>query len=179
MMLNLIGFSMTFIKFTVISLCLTLLAGCQSLPGHHSKQTLYGLSFEPWPFAPIQCLGCDWQDSDQAFKDGTIRRVEARKTGELHIIAAKGDPGGDIQGAFSISPQSKPSVFNLKFANSYRDAVVKIIDNNGERRILENGQFSPVYIEGELWTFYLVRATEWQDDIRPSKYLIDWVLVKE
>lgn len=169
---------MTRVKLGLALLSFALLAACQSLP-NHSKQTLYGLTFEPWPWAPIQCFGCDWQDNNQPIKDGVIRRVEARKSGELRIVAAKSDRGGDILKAFSISPQRKESVLNLRFANSYRDAVVKIIDKNGERRLLESGQYAPVYVDGELWTLYIVRATEWQEDLRPSKYLIDWVLLKE
>ena len=166
------------IKYLVAVLGLCLLSACANLPVS-SKQSLYGLSFEPWPWAPVQCFGCEWRDNDQPLTDGVVRRVEARKSGELTIVAAKGDRGGDILRAFSITPQTKPPTFGLRFANSYRDAAVKIIDKNGERRLLDSGQFAPVYIEGELWTLYIVRATEWQEDSRPSKYLVDWVLVKE
>ncbi|HSG62206.1 MAG TPA: hypothetical protein VLA24_12330 [Pseudomonadales bacterium] len=169
---------MSFMKFSLAGCCLLILAACQNLPSH-SQQTLYGLTFEPWPWTPIQCFGCDWSDNNITLKDGVIRRVEARKSGELRIVAARGDRGGDIMKAFSISPQRQEPLFNLRFANSYRDAVVKITDKNGERRVLESGQFAPVYIDGELWTLYIVRATEWQDDLTPSKFLIDWVLLKE
>lgn len=169
---------MPLIRSLIVGGTLFLLAACQSLPSH-TKQTLYGLTFEPWPWAPVQCFGCDWSDNDITLKDGIIRRVEARKSGELKIVAARGDRGGDVLKAFSISPQRKEALLNLRFANSYRDAAVKITDKNGERRLLDGGQFAPVYIDGELWTLYIVRATEWQENLSPSTFLIDWVLLKE
>jgi hypothetical protein len=153
------------------------LSACQTPPSK-SSQTLSGLTFDPWPWAPVQCFGCTWNDASHYQHDGKIARVEARKSGELVIVAAQNDAGGDIMPGFSISGVASENRFNIKFANSYSDANVRIKDNHNEKRTLAPGQHTLVTINNEEWMLYIVRASQWQDNGDKSKFLLDWVLLK-
>ena len=162
--------------FTAIGILVTLCA-CQTVSNQASQQ-LGNISLSPWPWAPIKCFGCDWQDQSLNTPDGKITKTEARKSGERIIVAAKNDAGGDIMPGFSIRGVASENRFNISFANSYRDASVTFRDNHGQKRTLNAGQHSPVTINNETWMIYIVRASQWQDGNATPKYLIDWVLLK-
>lgn len=164
-------------RFLIIFLCSLGLSACQSAP-NTPTQRLAGLTFDPWPWAPVQCLGCTWEDTSHFQHDGKIERIEARKSGELVIVAAQNDAGGDIMPGFSISGVASDSRFNINFANSLSDAKVRVRDNHNEKRLLAAGQHSLVTINDEEWMIYIVRASQWQDASDKSKFLVDWVLLK-
>jgi len=164
-------------RFFFIAGLSVFLSACQTA-SNQTIQQLGAISLTPWVWAPIKCFGCEWQDQSVNTQDGRISRSEARKSGELVVVAAKNDAGGDIMPGFSIRGVASESRFNINFANSYRDATVSFLDNHGLKRNLEPGQHALVSVNNQKWMLYIVRASQWQDGMDRPKYLIDWALLK-
>lgn len=164
-------------RLLLLTLCAVFVSACQTLPPSPT-QTLHGLKFDPWPWAPVTCFGCEWEDKSIDTTDGRIARVEARKSGELVIVASRNDAGGDVMPGFSIKGVAEEGKYGISFANSYKDASVKIKDNHGVNRTLTPGQHSLVKINNVEWMLYIVKASQWQDGMQRRKYLLDWVLLK-
>lgn len=161
-----------------LAIGLFMLAGCGIKPT--PTQTFGSLTLSPWSWALINCAGCEYTDSFNNTNVGRSQHTEARRAGKIVVLASVGDRGGEIFPGVTLSPRSNQgdSWLNLRFANSYQDAEVKVRTEFVDGLTVKPGQQVPLKLNGEAWTLYLVRATEWQDDDKGSEFLLDWALVK-